>query len=201
MTYLMIVLALSFALAMDAFAVSISLGTAGLAKHFGNRIKIAISFGFFQGFLFFLGYVSIQLIGKSFSQYNQYIASALLLFLGIKMCIEGLKKEEDNCPHNICLGLGCENKKCDRTGQYRFLDYKLLFIFGIATSIDAFAAGISYALQYSYSYMIVYYVGGITLVLSFFGAAFGHKLKETVGRRSDLIGGIILIILALKTFI
>jgi manganese efflux pump family protein len=190
--------ALAFALAMDAFAVSISLGMAGLAKSWSSRIKIAISFGFFQGLYFLLGFLSLSFIDSTTSTFYQILASILLAYLGIKMFLEGFKKESGTCPHNVCLGLNCSNTKCDRTGQYRFLNLKLLFIYGTITSIDAYAAGISFQLKYDYSYEVTYLIAFITLILSFFGAMFGERLKDKIGKKSELIGGLILIMLAIK---
>jgi manganese efflux pump family protein len=190
--------ALSLALAMDAFAVSISLGMAGLARNWSSRLKIALTFGFFQGFLFLLGYLSLSFIDSHTSNFYQYLASILLVYLGIKMIMEVFKSDKGTCPHNVCLGLNCSNAKCDRTGQHRFLNIKLLLIYGTLTSIDAYAAGISFQLKYDYSYKVSYLIAFITLVLSFFGAKFGERLKDKIGKKSELIGGLILIFLALK---
>jgi manganese efflux pump family protein len=190
--------ALSLALAMDAFAVSISLGMAGLARNWSSRLKIALSFGFFQGFLFLLGYLSLSFIDSSSSVFYQYLASILLAYLGFKMMMEAFKHEKGSCPHNVCLGLNCSKTKCDRTGQHRFLNVKLLLIYGLLTSIDAYAAGISFQLKYDYSYEIAYLIAMITLLLSLFGAMFGERLKDKIGKKSELIGGLILIFLAFK---
>ena len=50
---------MSIALAMDAFAVSVTLGMDGMAHRWGNRLKIAGTFGFFFFFFFILGLISL----------------------------------------------------------------------------------------------------------------------------------------------
>ncbi|MDF2698563.1 MAG: putative rane protein [Haloplasmataceae bacterium] len=192
---------LSIALAMDAFAVAISLGMSGLARNISNRLKIAFTFGIFQAGLFTLGYLSISLFGHKYTAFNSYIAAALLAILGIKMIKEVYSEDANNCHHNVCLGLDCNKRKCDRTGQYRYLTSKLLLIFGIATSIDAFAAGVSYRLTNDNSQTLTssLSIGLITLVLAYIGASIGFKIKNKIGKYANLFGGIILLILAIKS--
>lgn len=198
MKELVFIIMLSLALAMDAFAVSMTIGISGITKKNIDRFKTAITFGIFQGLLFFLGTLSIYLFNEKITTFNTYVATFLLAILGIKMIKESLTNKEGKCPNDVCIEANCKKSKCSLTGNYRFLTIKLLVIYGIATSIDAFAAGISFSIMYNKIYIASLSIGLITFILSFFGTILGFKIKGFIGNKANLFGGIILIILAIK---
>lgn len=194
-----IIIMLSVALAMDAFAISITLGMSGLAKKFNQRFTIGITFGFFQAALFLLGYYALSLFGKEMSSYNSIVSGILLGILGLKMVKDSFSKVEVTCSYEDCYQ--CKKNKCLKTGEYRFLTLKILLIYGTATSIDAFAAGVSYGLLNNNIWEASISIGVITLIFSFIGAASGMHLKKIIGNKATILGGIILIILAIKSVI
>ena len=126
---IIIALGLGVALAMDAFAVSMSNGLKENKMKVAKMIIIALTFAIFQGVMPLIGY----LIGHAFIEYISklipYIALALLGFLGVKMIIDSRKcdKEEDDC--------GCES----------LITFKVLIVQAIATSIDALSTGVAFA--------------------------------------------------------
>ncbi|QVK19143.1 manganese efflux pump [Mycoplasmatota bacterium] len=192
-----IIIMLSVALAMDAFAISITLGMSGLAKKFSQRFMIGITFGFFQAGLFLLGYFALFIFGKEMSSYNSIVSGILLAFLGLKMLKDSFSKNKDTCGYENCYQ--CKKNKCLKTGEYRFLTLKILLIYGTATSIDAFAAGISYGLLNNNIWGASISIGVITFIFSFIGAASGMHLKKIIGNKATILGGLILIILAFKS--
>lgn len=196
--YLFIIL-LSLALAMDAFAVSIALGMSGVVKKHIDRFKVATVFGIFQGLMFVLGILSLLIFTSELTQVNKYISALLLAVIGFKMIKENFTHETNKCEHKVCLELGCKNKKCLKTGQYRFLTLSLLITYGLATSIDAFAAGVSYGLIYDKLLLPTLLIFLITFILSGVGVTFGTKLKSKIGDKANLLGGLILILLAIKS--
>ena len=150
MTQLIIsVLFLSVALAMDAFAVSISMGMGGTAYHRKDRYAIAITFGLFQAIMFGLGFLAVGFFSQEMTQFNQFLAVILLSVLGVKMIRDGFEEQLNDCEHDSCQYETCNEDVCRRTGKKRRLSLKMLVVFGIATSIDAFAAGLSFGLIYS----------------------------------------------------
>ena len=123
------IIAIAVGLAMDAFAVSICKGLTMPKLKYSRALIIAIFFGGAQALMPLLGW----LLGRSFESYitniDHWIAFALLVFLGGKMIFEALKhEEEEEC--------ACGDK----------LDFKELTVMAIATSIDALAIGITFAL-------------------------------------------------------
>lgn len=178
-----IILLLSFALAMDAFAVSISMGMAGNFVSQSQRYKVALTFGFFQGLMFIIGYLLVDIFSETMTKFNALVACILLVFLGIRMIKEALDQDDD------------ENKEANLT-------FKTLIIFGIATSIDAMAAGLSFGLMYSSDNAGLYAmisIAIITFALSLFGVFSGAKLEKMIGNKADIIGGCILIFLGVTS--
>ena len=192
------IILLGIALAMDAFAVSV---TDGLTYTDINKKKsffIAGMFGFMQGFMPLVGYWIIELVvfiaseasgnksGEIMGKIVTWAAFALLLFIGGKMLIEGIKdlrnKDEEKEPKKFLV--------------------KEVLLFSVATSIDAMAAGVTLHAGLSNNATIWLHVGiiaiitfGISLVGLFLGKVilklFKGKYEITV-----VIGGIILILLA-----
>lgn len=172
------------ALSMDAFAVAICKGLKMQRLNYKQMSLIALFFGGFQAIMPFIGWT----LGHSFKEYiesfDHWVAFALLLFIGGKMIYEVLKGDEDD---DCC----CDN-----------FDIKELFLLAIATSIDAMAAGIAFAIDgintlYDILWAILI-IGITTFVLSAIGVLIGHKFGAVYKSKAELVGGIILILIGLK---
>lgn len=177
------ILMIGIGLAMDAFAVSLTMGLSTTKK---NKIKIAskagIFFGLFQGLMPLTGW----LLGIKFTKYiekiDHWIAFGLLVFIGGKMVYESIKGNDD------------EEKQIDFSNK-RFL------VLAIATSIDALAVGVSFAFLsvniLSASIIIACTTFILCIVAVYIGGVFGSVLKS----KSEIIGGVILIIMGSKILI
>ena len=170
-------------LSMDAFAVAIC---KGLNMHRLDQMQtlvIALFFGGFQALMPFLGW----LLGRQFEAYitsfDHWIAFALLTFIGGRMIWEVVRKKED-APNSASGG--------------QKLDIKELLILAIATSIDALAVGVSFAVLqveiFSSCTVIAVTTLLCSLVGSFLGKGFGSLLKS----KAEIFGGVILVLIGLK---
>lgn len=173
------------ALAMDAFAVSICKGIKMPKLRKSHIVIIAVFFGGFQMLMPLIGW----LLGSQFVQYiskfDHWIAFALLAFIGVKMAIESFKHEEEDC---------C---KCDSK-----LDLKELVVLAIATSIDALAVGITFALYPDINILTsISIIGIVTFVICAGGVVIGHKFGAKFKSKAELLGGIVLVIIGLKLLI
>lgn len=173
------------ALAMDAFAVSICKGIKMPKLRKLHIVIIALFFGGFQMLMPLIGW----LLGSQFVQYiskfDHWIAFALLAFIGVKMAIESFKHEEEEC---------C---KCDSK-----LDLKELVVLAIATSIDALAVGITFALYPDINILpSISIIGIVTFVICAGGVVIGHKFGAKFKSKAELLGGIVLVIIGLKLLI
>ncbi|WP_040212502.1 manganese efflux pump MntP family protein [Clostridium polynesiense] len=166
---------MAFGLAMDAMIVSLSLGVRSCRE---NKVTIGIKaglyFGLFQGIMPLIGWI----MGKNFAKYitsiDHWVAFTLLSLIGGKMIIDAYKeKEEDSCVMSFST--------------------KLYLTLAVATSIDALAVGLSLALVNINILTPVFFIGGVTFILSFLAVIAGEKLGSLFKNKAAVLGGIILI--------
>lgn len=179
---------LAIALAMDAFAVSICKGVSFKKSYIKTGVVCGIWFGFFQALMPFIGWLLGQTVIEYIEAFSPYIAFGLLAFLGIKMIKEAFESRNETCP--------CQEKQEDSS-----LGFKVMFVFAIATSIDALAAGLTLSAVNANIYIAILLIGVITFAFSFIGSIIGAKLGTKYQFKAELAGGIILILLGLKVLI
>lgn len=170
------ILLTSFALSMDAFAVSLSKGMNLKSFNYKIGFKISLAFGFFQGIMPLIGWA----LGIGFSDYiksiDHWIALILLSFIGLQMIFD----KADNQSFDI------SNKD--------------IFMLAIATSIDALAVGISFAFLDIPIIPIVLSIGIITFLVCLIGVFIGSKIGAYLGNVAKLIGGLLLILIGFNIF-
>lgn len=176
---------LSLGLAADAFAVSLSDGMCSKHVTRHNAIAVATSFGFYQALMpvlgFFLGCTFADIIGK----FQHWVALFLLSAIGINMIWDAMKEAKD--PHN----LPCKN----------IFTAKNLTLQGIATSIDALAVGVSFAVIQANIVSSALVIGIITFICCLVGVLIGHKFGSILGCRAKIVGGILLILIGVRIFL
>lgn len=174
-TALFEILLLAFALAMDAFAVALTQGARFRPAIIGGLV-IALTFGIFQGVMPLIGW-GIGAIAMGYvAAIDHWIAFGLLTFLGIRMLRGDIGEEE--AAHAL-------------TGR-------ALLIAGIATSIDALAAGITLPTLAVSPLLAATVIGVVTLALSGIGVALGRVAGDRFGEWAERAGGVILIGLGCK---
>lgn len=176
----------SLGLSMDACAVSISNGMCYTNIKNKQILSTAFSFGFFQTFMPVLGYI----VGLSFREYitflDHWIALILLGAIGGKMMIDGIKDIKNP---EACI---TSNK---------ILKINILVMQSIATSIDAFAVGIGFAVMKVNIYSACTTIGIVTFLNSIIGSLLGKKFGGIFKQKAEILGGLILILIGLKIFI
>ena len=181
MDYLTIAL-ISIGLAMDAFAVSLGIGTAGQIASLRGKIRLAAHFGIFQSGMTALGWVAGSTIVKFVQNFDHWIACALLGYVGFNLIRSGFTKD------------GKAFEQDPSTG-------KVLVILSFATSIDAFAVGLSIAFIQVPVLFSVLMIGVVALLLSAVGLFAGSRLSAAFGKRMEVLGGIILIGIGVRVVI
>lgn len=181
MDYATIIL-IGVGLSMDAFAASIAHGVCIVESKLKNFLKIAFFFGFFQAVMPLLGWF----LGSSFKNliegFDHWIAFGLLLFIGIKMIVEAAKTRNKG------------DTRCS-------LDPKRLLLLSFATSIDAFAVGVTFSFLNISIIEPVLIIGLVTFVISFIGACLCGIFDKLFGKKVEIIGGLILIGIGVKIVI
>lgn len=181
---------LGIALSMDAFAVAICKGLSSNEKPVKTGLVCGLWFGAFQALMPFLGWLLGTAVSGLIDQVSSYVAFVLLAFLGVKMIVEAVK--EAKSPHELT------DEEKAKNGS---LSVKVMFVFAIATSIDALAAGVSFAAMKANVAVAVSLIGATTFCLSFLGSALGVKLSERFRTKAEIAGGVILIAMGLKILI
>jgi putative Mn2+ efflux pump MntP len=171
---------LAVGVAMDAFAVSVSSSITIRPFRVNNALKFAVFFGGFQALMLLLGWFGGYTIKNYVSAYGQWIASGLLVFIGIKMIYNAFYKKPD--------------------GKIGSLNYSTLFMLAVATSIDSFFVGISFTFLNVPILEPALVVGCVTFVMVFCGAIIGYRLGHFFGNEIEILAGLILIGLGISSF-
>ena len=173
---------IALGLAMDAFAVSITTGLALKKAKINDALKMALSFGLFQAIMPALGWWIGISLRDFISSIDHWIAFGLLLFVGCKMIYEAITVK----PHKKGINS---------------LSLYFILMLSIATSIDALAIGVSFALLGVSIILPIIVIGSITFLLSFFGFVAGSKFGRLLGRKVEIAGGIVLISIGIKILV
>ena len=170
-------------LAMDAFAVSITnvLGYKNLRKR--DKFAIPVAFGIFQGLMPLLGFFACGLFSDFISKYAGIVTLLVLGYIGGNMIYESYKESKEEHEEEIL-----EDK----------FNVKVLIMQAIATSIDAFAVGVSLAARQAPIFAASTIICITTCILCFVAIYIGKKFGEVLGERAQIFGGIILILIGIK---
>lgn len=182
-------LALGVGLAMDAFSVSLA---NGLREPFMSRRRmcsVAGVYAFFQYAMPLAGWFCVRTIAGIFSSFRPFIpwiALFLLLYIGGKMVIEGIRA----------------NGKNDEESKPLKLSHGTLLMQGIATSIDALSVGFTIA-EYGFfkANAASLIIAAVTFVLCFVALAIGKTAGTLLSGKASLLGGTILIAIGIEIFI
>ena len=174
-------------LSMDAFAVAVCKGLGMSRLNIRQAAIIALFFGGFQALMPVIGWA----LGSQFARFvepiDHWIAFALLAFIGAKMIWDACHEEASS--------------EVLATPVDTPLDLRELVMLAIATSIDALAVGVSFAFLQVDIVPAAAFIGIVTFTLSFAGVAIGHQFGSRWEKPSAIVGGIVLILIGLKTLI
>ena len=172
---------LAFALAMDCFAVSVVSGVIVRKNDARLIVRLAFLFGFFQALMPLIGWFLTNRFAAALEAWDHWIAFAMLAFIGGKMILDSFKEEEE-------AGLNPR-------------DFRTQVALAVATSIDALACGVSFALIGCDIWLCILVIGLTTAAFSIAGLHLGHKVGTRFRRNSTLVGGAILILIGLKILV
>lgn len=174
-------LLLSLALGFDAFSVAVAVGVFGCRPR--QVFRLSFHFGLFQFFMPLIGWQLEESISGIFGEYNHWIAFAILMIIGLKMIKEAFGDS------------GKRDFNIDRTRKWS------LVLLSLATSIDALAAGFSIGLLTDNLLAVCIAIGITASAMTIAGMFLGKFLRKIAARRSEALGGLILIAIAFKMII
>ncbi len=180
---------LGVGLAMDACAVSMANGLNEPHMKKRKSLLIAGMFGFFQALMPMTGWLCVNLLVQYFEVLSgiiPYVSLALLLLIGGKMLIDGIKNEPDEQTNGAALTLTA------------------LLLQAVATSIDALSTG--FAMEeitsgFGEALLCSIIIAVITFGISLLGIAIGKKFGDKLGSKAQIVGGIVLIAIGIEIFV
>ncbi|MFB3882278.1 MAG: manganese efflux pump MntP family protein [Armatimonadota bacterium] len=171
--------ALALALAIDAFSVAASAGPKAPPKW--GPLRMAASFGLFQAGMPLLGALVGAYLIVFVRAYDHWLAFGLLELVGAKMIYEAFRADGDEAASASDPSRGIH-----------------LLSLSIATSIDAFGAGLGLRLAGGNVWVASPVIGGVCAALTYVGAGLGVSARKHLGRRAEVLGGLVLIGLGIK---
>lgn len=175
---LLSVFLIAIALAMDAFAVSISSGITIPRMKIRYALLIASSFGVFQAGMPVIGWRAGLSIRDIVACCDHWIAFGLLLAVAVKMTYEAFQPEE--------------------TRNFDPLNLRVLLVLSVATSIDALAVGLTFSFVDMTIICPVIIIGLVTFALSFIGAYAGQVFGQFLKKKVEIAAALILIAIGVK---
>ncbi len=166
-------LLIALGLAMDAFAVSLGIGTTGKTNP-RAIFRLAFHFGFFQSLMTTLGWLLGSTIVELIAAFDHWVAFVLLFYVGINMIRSGLKPELQRFTSDPSRG-------------------GLLILLSVATSLDALAVGLSLAMLRTPILFPTIVIGLTAASLSVIGLLTGARLGKAFGKRMEIAGGVTLL--------
>jgi putative Mn2+ efflux pump MntP len=173
---------IALGLSMDAFAVAVASGLAIKNLKVRHALLIATFFGGFQALMPTLGWLAGRAFRSVVQGVDHWIAFTLLTLIGGKMIYEALKFDKAENPDNP-------------------LNILVLLVLAIATSIDALAVGVAFALLDVAIVFSVLVIGAVTFILSILGVYIGDYCGHFFEKKIEIIGGLTLIGIGLKILI
>jgi manganese efflux pump family protein len=174
------ILIIALGLSADCFAVALSSSIANKHLPAWQGFRVALFFGVFQSAMTVIGWLAGRTVINLISSFDHWLAFGLLAFIGGRMIWESFHENESG-----------KNK-------LNITRWKYLILLSVATSLDALAVGLSFAFLKVNLTLASVTIGLASFFIAYGGFWAGKKLGALVGRRAEIIGGIILIGIGLR---
>jgi putative Mn2+ efflux pump MntP len=174
------ILIIALGLSADCFAVALSSSIVVGRFTVAGFFRFPLAFGIFQALMIIIGWLAGRSIIDFISNYDHWLAFGLLAFIGGKMLWEAFReKSEEKAKKNLNRWL-------------------TLLALSVATSIDALAVGLSFAFLKIDIMLAALTVGLAAFIITVIAQLIGNKVGIMVGKRAEIIGGLILIGIGIK---
>ena len=177
------IFSIALALAVDAFAVALAAGVSLPKVGPRHTFRLAWHFGLFQGGMNIIGWAGGLTFRSQIESFDHWLAFTLLFLVGARMIHEALSADDEN-----------PKKPSDPTRGFS------LVMLSIATSIDALAVGLSFAVLQVSIWMPALVIGVIASIMTAVGLHLGKIMRHAtnLGKTTEVLGGAVLITIGLK---
>ena len=177
------ILIIALGLSADCFAVALSSSIAIRRFTLSGFFRFPLAFGFFQALMMVIGWLAGRTVIDFISSYDHWLAFGLLAFIGGRMLWEAFREKE-----------GEKVKK-------KINSWFTLLALSVATSIDALAVGLSFAFLKIDILLAAVTVGLTSFIITVLAQLIGNKVGALVGKRAEIVGGLILIGIGIKILV
>lgn len=164
---------------MDAFAVCLGVGAGRQSEGRRATFRLSFHFGLFQFLLPVVGWFAGLTVVRYIEAFDHWVAFLLLAFVGVRMIWSGSNGEEESHKNDPSRGWN-------------------MVLLSVAVSIDALAIGLSLALIHVDIWYPAVVIGVVTSLMSLVGLRLGNQLGRKFGKRMEIIGGIVLILIGVR---
>jgi len=175
---------IAIGLGMDAFSVAVGTGFTAKRVDPGQLLRLSAGFGLFQFMMPILGWTAGRTVADLISRYDHWVAFALLAGVGAKMIFDSIRANDDET--------GRQPETSDPTKGLSLL------VLSVATSIDAFAVGLSFALLDVSVMAASIIIGIVAFAMTAGGIFLGAHAGNKLGNKAGILGGLILIAIGLR---
>ncbi len=173
------IFAIAVGLAMDAAAVSMAAAASGYARDGRAVFRLSFHFGLFQALLPLVGWFLGTGLVAHVATFSHWVAFGLLAFVGGRMVRSGLDGRTETHAKDPSRGL-------------------TMVMLSLAVSIDAMAVGLSFAMLKVAVVWPALIIGLVTGLISLGAIGLGNRLGGLLGKRMELVGGLVLLGIGLR---
>ncbi len=177
--YLMLI---AVGLSADCFAVALSISIFRNDLSLKHALRTSLAFAVFQALMPLIGWLAGRTVVVYIASFDHWIVFVLLAAIGGKMICESFHSEGP--PENTDIS-----------------KWTLMLFLAFATSVDALAAGLTFAFLDIGILPACSIIGIIALLFSLVGFSLGRKVGPLAGKRAGTVGGVILIAIGLRVLI
>lgn len=176
------IILIGIALSADAMSVTVCNLIANPSIKGARALSMPIAFGLFQALMPVAGYFAGSFAASIIEAYAGIVAFAILGIIGGKMIWDGFHDDGEE-------------------EQGEGFTWPMLIMQAIATSIDAFAVGVTFVASGTSILLNVSIIGICTFVLCCIMLVVGRKVGSLLGRNSQIVGGAVLVLIGLKALL
>ena len=174
-------LIIAVGVSMDAFAVAVCKGLSIQKLKLRHALIVGLWFGVFQALMPTIGWLLGSAFADLITKVDHWVVFVLLGIIGGNMIRESLHKDEDECEECNCS-----------------LAFGTMLMLALATSIDALAVGVSFALLNVNVLAVVLSIGLCTFIISTVGVKIGNVFGARFKSKAEFLGGAVLVLMGLK---
>jgi len=185
------IILVAIVLGLDAFSLSMGMGIRGVTRKY--EWKFSVMVGILHILMPLIGLSLGLAVGKFLGVWASLLGAAVLAYIALDFLIKGYRESK---PESVSLREG--KKYFYRNGRKRGEDWGSIILLGVSVSIDALTVGFSLGTLKMPILITVLIMGLVAGSMTLLGFAGGRVFNRLVGSYAQMVGGVVLLLLAVK---